>query len=57
VTARIRIPEGRRLIELIDEQKDTVYGVPEHHIGKTWAVIHRNPAKVRVAGARAGVTA
>ena len=57
MTARIRIPEGRRLIELIDEQKDTVYGVPEHHIGKTWAVIHRNPAKVRVAGARAGVTA
>ena len=52
MTARIRIPEGRRLIEAIDASKDNVYGVTEHHVGKTWAVIHRNPAKVRVDGAR-----
>lgn len=56
MTARIRIPEGTHLIVAIDERKDTVYGVTEHHVGKTWVPIHRNPCNVRVVGQRPGVT-
>jgi len=52
VTARIRIPEGRRLIEAIDARRDNVYGVTEHHVGKTWIPVHRNPAHVREVGRR-----
>lgn len=56
MTARIRIPAGNALIAAIHEQQDATYGVTEHHIGKTWVPIVRNPCNVRVVGQRPGVT-
>lgn len=52
MTARIRIPQGSHLIERIEERQDAVYGVTEHHVGKTWVPVHRNPAHVREVGRR-----
>lgn len=48
MTARIRWPEGKHLLVAIAARRDTVFGIAENHVGKTWVPIHRNPAGVRV---------
>lgn len=55
MTARVRIPNGNDLIAAIERCKspdESVFGVAEHHVGKTWIPVTWNPAHVAVAGAR-----
>lgn len=51
MTARVRIPNGNDLIAAIERCKspdESVFGVAEHTVGKTWIPVTWNPAHVEV---------